>query len=80
MRSMVAILKDMSAALKGMDDKEKLSAVKDIFGTRATAGALAIFKSIDTGRLDAVMDKITHANGGSPRDGRALKEHHRWQL
>ena len=61
MRSMVDILKDMSVALKDASDQEKLAAVKDIFGTRAASGALAIFKSIETGRLDEVVDKLNNA-------------------
>jgi TP901 family phage tail tape measure protein len=63
MRSMVDILKDMSVALKDASDQEKLAAVKDIFGTRAASGALTIFKSIETGRLDEVVDKLNNANG-----------------
>jgi len=65
MRSMVSILKDMHHATKNLADDEKLSIIKDIFGTRSTAGALAIFKSVETGRLDEVEQKINNANGAA---------------
>ncbi|MHA1540281.1 MAG: phage tail tape measure protein [Alphaproteobacteria bacterium] len=73
MRSMVDILKDMTFALKGASDEEKLSAVKDIFGTRAASGALAIFKSIETGRLDEVVEKINNADGAAKEMAERLK-------
>ena len=63
MRSMVDILKDMQKALRGVNDEQKLSIVKDIFGTRAASGALAIFKSIESGRLDEVYEKVKKADG-----------------
>ena len=65
MRSMVTILKEMSVALKDASDEEKLSAVKDIFGTRAASGTLNIFKSIETGRLDEIEEKINNADGAA---------------
>ena len=65
MRSMVSILKEMHHATKNLADDEKLSIIKDIFGTRSTAGALAIFKSVETGRLDEVEQKINNANGAA---------------
>ena len=63
MRSMIDILRDMAAALKGASDQEKLSAIKAIFGDRAASGAAAIFRHIETGRLDEVLEKIRNADG-----------------
>ncbi len=65
MRSMIDILKDMSVALKGASDQEKISAVKDIFGTRSSAGALTIFESIETKDLDGIAEKIKNADGAT---------------
>ena len=65
MRSMIDILRDMNVALKDASDEEKLSAVKAIFGDRAAPGALNIFKSIQTMRLDEVLDKINHSQGAA---------------
>lgn len=73
MRSMVDILKDMSVALKDANDQEKLSTIKDIFGTRAASGALAILKSIETGRLDEVYDKVKNADGAAKEMADRLK-------
>lgn len=73
MRSMVDILKDMHEATKNLADDEKLSAIKDIFGTRSTAGALAIFKSVETGNLDEVLGKINNAQGTADEMAKRLK-------
>ena len=73
MRSMVSILKEMHHATKNLADDEKLSIIKDIFGTRSTAGALAIFKSVETGRLDEVEEKINNANGAAEEMADRLK-------
>ncbi len=73
MRSMVSILKEMHHATKNLADDEKLSIIKDIFGTRSTAGALAIFKSVETGRLDEVEKKINNANGAAKEMADRLK-------
>jgi TP901 family phage tail tape measure protein len=73
MRSMVSILKEMHHATKNLADDEKLSIIKDIFGTRSTAGALAIFKSVETGRLDEVEQKINNANGAAKEMADRLK-------
>ena len=73
MRSMVSILKEMHNATKNLADDEKLSIIKDIFGTRSTAGALAIFKSVETGRLDEVEQKINNANGAAKEMADRLK-------
>jgi TP901 family phage tail tape measure protein len=73
MRSMVSILKEMHHATKNLADDEKLSIIKDIFGTRSTAGALAIFKSVETGRLDEVEEKINNANGAAKEMADRLK-------
>ena len=73
MRSMVSILKEMHHATKNLADDEKLSIIKDIFGTRSTAGALAIFKSVETGRLDEVEEKIKNANGAAKEMADRLK-------
>lgn len=81
MRSMVDILKDMNTALKGVSDKEKLSAVKAIFGDRAASGALAIFKHIETGRLDEVLQKTHSADGAAQEMADRLKSttHGAWK-
>ena len=81
MRSMVSILQEMAVALKDASDEEKLSTVKDIFGTRAASGALAIFKSIETGRLDEVVDKINNANGAAEEMAQRLRNttHGAWK-
>ena len=63
MRSMVEILRDLHNATKDLSDDKKLSAVKDIFGTYSTSGALAIFKGFETGSVDEILDKINHADG-----------------
>ena len=73
MRSMVDILKDMHEATKNLADDEKLSAIKDIFGTRSTAGALAIFKSVETGSFDEVLNKINNAQGTADEMAKRLK-------
>jgi TP901 family phage tail tape measure protein len=73
MRSMVSILKEMHHATKNLADDEKLSIIKDIFGTRSTAGALAIFKSVETGRLDEVEEKIKTSNGAAKEMADRLK-------
>ncbi len=73
MRSMVSILKEMHHATKNLADDEKLSIIKDIFGTRSTAGALAIFKSVETGRLDEVEEKIKTSNGATKEMADRLK-------
>lgn len=73
MRSMVNILKDMHQATKNLSDDQKLSAIKDIFGTRSTAGALAIFKSVETGNLDEVLGKINNAQGTADEMAKRLK-------
>ena len=73
MRSMVSILKEMHEATKNLADDEKLSIIKDIFGTRSTAGALAIFKSVETGRLDEVEQKINNASGAAKEMADRLK-------
>lgn len=73
MRSMVSILKEMHHATKNLADDEKLSIIKDIFGTRSTAGALAIFKSVETGRLDEVEEKINNSNGAAKEMADRLK-------
>lgn len=73
MRSMVTILKEMAVALKDSSDEEKLSTIKDIFGTRATSGALAIFKSVETGKLDEVSEKINNSNGAAKEMADRLK-------
>jgi len=73
MRSIVSILKEMHHATKNLADDEKLSIIKDIFGTRSTAGALAIFKSVETGRLDEVEEKINNANGAAKEMADRLK-------
>jgi TP901 family phage tail tape measure protein len=73
MRSMIAILKDMHEATKNLSDDQKLSAIKDIFGTRSTAGALAIFKSVETGNLDDVLNKINNAEGTADEMAKRLK-------
>jgi TP901 family phage tail tape measure protein len=63
MRSMVAILRDMAKAMHNLSDKEKLSSVKDIFGTYSTSGALQIFRGFDNGFVDEVLNKINNADG-----------------
>lgn len=68
MRPMVEILRDLHLATKNLSDQKKLSAVKDIFGTYATSGALNIFKAFDkgigeTGGVDQVLDKIKNSAG-----------------
>lgn len=68
MRPMVEILRDLHFATKKLSDKERLGAVKDIFGTYATSGALNIFKAFDkgigeTGSVDQVLDKIKNSAG-----------------
>lgn len=73
MRSMIAILKDMHEATKNLSDDQKLGAIKDIFGTRSTAGALAIFKSVETGNLDDVLNKINNAQGTADEMAKRLK-------
>lgn len=65
MRSMIDIFKDLGAAMKDASDQEKLSTVKAIFGDRASAGALAIFNHIETGRLDEVLAKIHNSQGAA---------------
>ena len=70
---MVTILREMAAAMKDASDEEKLSTIKDIFGTRATSGALAIFKSVDTGRLDEVEQKINNSTGAAKEMADRLK-------
>lgn len=65
MRSMIDIFKDMGAVLKDASDQEKLSTVKAVFGDRASAGALAIFNHIQTGRLDEVLTKVKNADGAA---------------
>lgn len=81
MRSMVDILKDMNIALKGATDKEKLSTIKAIFGDRAASGALAIFKHIETGRLDEVLEKVKNADGAAQEMADRLKNttHGAWK-
>jgi len=74
MRSMVDILKDMHEATKNLSDDQKLSAIKDIFGTRSTAGALAIFKSVETGSFDEVLNKINNAQGTADEMAKRLKD------
>jgi len=73
MRSMISILKDMHEATKNLSDNQKLSAIKDIFGTRSTAGALAIFKSVETGNLDEVLNKINNSQGTADEMAKRLK-------
>lgn len=66
MRSMVEILRDIHKATKDLSD-EKLSVIKDIFGTYSTSGALAIFKGFETGSTDEVLKKINNADGTAKR-------------
>ncbi len=75
---MVTILKEMAVAMKDASDEEKLSTIKDIFGTRATSGALAIFKSVETGRLDEVEQKINNSTGACQGNGRSVKKYYCW--
>jgi hypothetical protein len=68
MRPMVEILRDLHKATSKLSDKDKLGAVKDIFGSYATSGALNIFKAFDikadeTGSVDQVLDKIKNSEG-----------------
>ncbi len=63
----------MHQATKNLSDDQKLSAIKDIFGTRSTAGALAIFKSVETGNLDEVLIKINNASGTADEMAKRLK-------
>jgi TP901 family phage tail tape measure protein len=63
MRSMVSILRDLHNATKNLSDEKKLGVIKDIFGTYSTAGALAIFKGFETGKVDEVLDKLKNADG-----------------
>ncbi len=73
MRSMVEILRDLHKATKNLSDDQKIGTIKDIFGTYSTSGALAIFKSFDTGSVDEVLDKINHADGTAQRLADRLK-------
>lgn len=73
MRSMIDILRDMSVALKNASDQDKLASVKAIFGDRAASGALAIFKHIETGRLDEVIGKVKTAEGSAQEMADRLK-------
>ncbi len=63
MRSMVSILRDLHNATKNLSDEKKLGVIKDIFGTYSTAGALAIFKGFETGKVDEVLNKLKNADG-----------------
>jgi TP901 family phage tail tape measure protein len=68
MRSMIDILRDLHKATKNLSDDKRIGAVKDIFGTYATSGALNIFKAFDkksdeTGSVDQVLDKIKNSAG-----------------
>lgn len=68
MRPMIEILRDLHNATKNLSDEKRLGAVKDIFGTYATSGALNIFKAFDkgageTGSVDQVLDKIKNSAG-----------------
>lgn len=74
MRSMVDIFKDLGAAMKGANDQEKLSTVKAIFGDRASAGALAIFNHIETGRLDEVLAKVKNSQGAAQEMADRMKD------
>jgi TP901 family phage tail tape measure protein len=73
MRSMVEIMRDLHSATKNLSDDQKLGAVKDIFGTYSTSGALAIFKSFDSGSVDEVLNKINNADGTAQRLADRLK-------
>lgn len=73
MRSMVEIMRDLHNATKNLSDDQKLGAVKDIFGTYSTSGALAIFKSFDSGSVDEVLSKINNADGTAQRLADRLK-------
>lgn len=73
MRSMIDIFKDLGAALKDANDQEKLSTVKAVFGDRASAGALAIFNHIETGRLDEVLTKVKNADGAAQQMADRMK-------
>lgn len=73
MRSMIDIFKDLGAALKDANDQEKLSTVKAVFGDRASAGALAIFNHIQTGRLDEVLTKVKNADGAAQQMADRMK-------
>ena len=68
MRSMIDILRDLHKATRNLSDDKRIGAVKDIFGTYATSGALNIFKAFDkksdeTGSVDLVLDKIKNSSG-----------------
>ena len=63
MRSMVEIFRDLHNATKNLSDEKKLGVIKDIFGTYSTAGALAIFKGFETGKVDEVLNKLKNADG-----------------
>lgn len=73
MRSMIEILRDLHNATKNLSDDKKISVIKDIFGTYSTSGALAIFKSFDSGSVDEVLDKINHADGTAQKLADRLK-------
>lgn len=73
MRSMIEILRDLHNATKNLSDDKKISVIKDIFGTYSTSGALAIFKSFDSGSVDEVLDKINHADGAAQKLADRLK-------
>lgn len=73
MRSMIEIMRDLHNATKNLSDEKRLSAVKDIFGTYSTSGALALFKGFDTGSVDQTLDKINHASGTAETIANRLK-------
>ena len=74
MRSLVDILRDMSVAMRGMSDAERLSKLNAIFGQRATVGALAIFQHFETGRLDEVLEKAWNAEGAAAAMAERMKQ------
>ncbi len=73
MRSMIEIMRDLHNATKNLSDEKKLSAVKDIFGTYSTSGALALFKGFETESVDQTLDKIKQASGTAETIANRLK-------
>ena len=73
MRPMVDIMRDLSKAMRGLTDEDKLFKLKAIFGERSSVGALAIFKNFETGRIDEVLQKVWNSKGAAEEMANRMK-------
>jgi len=72
LRKMPDLMKALSQRMKGMGEADKIKALSEIFGTKASSGMLAVMSAVESGNLEALEEGLRNAGGASEEMARIM--------